>query len=124
MHHSGAMGKAQGSAGREEEYQQKIEVNGLSLDDFVYRQNQPKPDLIKMDIEGGEGLALEGMARILRESHPVFLIELHGEQAARSVWEQLSACGYSLHEMRHSYARIASLDQLDWKAYVVALPLE
>ena len=124
MHHSGAMGKAQGSAGREEQYQQKIEVNGLSLDDFVYRQNQPLPALVKMDIEGGEGMALEGMARILKEAPPIFLIELHGEQAARSVWEQLSANGYSLHEMRHGYARIAALDQLDWKAYVVALPKE
>ena len=122
MHQSGAMGKAQGSAGREEEYQQKIEVNGLSLDDFVYRQNQPLPALVKMDIEGGEGMALAGMTRILKEAPPIFLIELHGEQAARSVWEQLGACGYGLHEMRHGYARIASLDLLDWKAYVVALP--
>ena len=69
-------------------------------------------------------MALEGMARILKEAPPIFLIELHGEQAARSVWEQLSANGYSLHEMRHGYARIAALDQLDWKAYVVALPKE
>jgi len=122
MHHSGAMGKAQGSAGREEQYQQKIEVNGLALDDFVYRQSQPLPNLVKMDIEGGEGMALAGMARILKEAPPIFLIELHGEQAARSVWEQLSANGYSLHEMRHGYARIAALDRLDWKAYVVALP--
>ena len=122
MHHSGAMGKAQGSAGREEEYQQKIEVNGLSLDNFVYGQNQPLPALVKMDIEGGEGMALEGMTRILKDAPPIFLIELHGEQAARSVWEQLSACGYSLHQMRSGYPRIASLDELDWKAYVVALP--
>ena len=124
MHHSGAMGKAQGSAGREEEYQQKIEVNGLSLDNFVYRQNQPLPALVKMDIEGGEGMALEGMTRILKEAPPIFLIELHGEQAARSVWEQLSACGYSLHQMQSGYPRIASLDELDWKAYVVALPIK
>ena len=122
MHQSGAMGKAQGSAGREEQYQQKIEVNGLALDDFVYRQNQPLPALVKMDIEGGEGMALAGMARMLKEAPPIFLIELHGEQAARGVWEQLSAHGYSLHEMRHGYARIGALDQLDWKAYVVALP--
>ena len=122
MHHSGAMGKAQGSAGREEEYQQKIEVNGLSLDNFVYGQNQPLPALVKMDIEGGEGMALEGMTRILKDAPPIFLIELHGEQAARSVWEQLSACGYSLHQMQSGYPRIASLDELDWKAYVVALP--
>jgi FkbM family methyltransferase len=124
MHHSGAMGKAQGSAGREEEYQQRIEVNGLALDDFVYQQGQPQPDLVKMDIEGGEGMALAGMTRILQETQPIFLIELHGEQAARSVWEQLSARGYSLNQMRQGYPRIQSLDELDWKAYVVALPVK
>ncbi|MDK2980909.1 MAG: hypothetical protein PWQ55_1256 [Chloroflexota bacterium] len=122
MHHSGAMGKAQGSAGREEAYEQQIEVNGLALDDFIYQQGQPLPGLVKMDIEGGEGMALAGMARVLKEAPPIFLIELHGEQAARSVWEQLDANGYSLHRMQPGYARIAALDQLDWKAYVVALP--
>ena len=122
MHYSGAMGKAEGSAGREETYQHSMRVDGLTLDDFVFKQRQPKPALIKLDIEGGEGMALAGMPRVLTEVRPVFLIELHGEQAARQVWEKLSASGYSLHRMRSGYPRINSLQELDWKAYVVALP--
>ncbi len=122
MHHSGAMGKAEGSAGRDEQYEHSITVDGLAMDDFVYKDKNPPPDLVKLDIEGGEGLALAGMARILREAQPVFLIELHGEQAARQVWEQLSANHYSLHRMRKGYPQIRSLAELDWKAYVVALP--
>lgn len=124
MHHSGAMGKAMGSAGREEEYQQSIEIPGLALDDFVFGQNQPKPGLVKMDIEGGEGMALAGMQRVLREVKPVFLIELHGEQAARQVWEQLNANNYRLHQMRSGYPRIQSLSELDWKAYGIGLPVQ
>jgi hypothetical protein len=67
-------------------------------------------------------MALEGMPRILKEIRPIFLIELHGEQAARQVWERLSANHYSLHQMRHGYPKIHSLDDLDWKAYVVGFP--
>jgi FkbM family methyltransferase len=122
MHQSGAMGKAMGSAGRDEAYQQNLEVNGLALDDFVFGQKQLEPGLIKLDIEGGEGMALAGMARILKEIRPIFLIELHGEQAAGQVWEQLTASHYSLHQMRHGFPRINALKELDWKAYVVALP--
>lgn len=121
MHRSGAMGKAAGSAGRDEKYQQSIQVDGVALDDFVFQQDQPKPDLIKLDIEGGEGMALAGMSRILKEVRPVFLIELHGEQAARQVWDRLTANHYNIHQMRHGFPKINSLQELDWKAYVVAL---
>jgi len=122
MHSSGAMGKLQGSAGRDETYQQTLPVQGLALDDFAFAAGNPKPGLIKMDIEGGEGLALEGMPRLLVEVQPVFLIELHGEQAACQVWQQLHTHGYSLHRMQRGYAPIPSLQELDWKAYVIALP--
>lgn len=122
MHHSGAMGKAAGSAGRDEHYEQSITVAGLALDDFVYKEKHPLPGLVKLDIEGGEGMALAGMTRILKDARPVFLIELHGEQAAAQVWEQLTANRYHLHRMRKGYARVAALAELDWKAYVVALP--
>jgi len=124
MHRSGAMGKAQGSAGRDEDYQQSLHIPGLALDDFVFRQNQPKPDLVKLDIEGGEGMALAGMARILKETRPIFLIELHGEQAAHQVWEQLSEHHYHIHRMQRGYREIDSIRELDWKAYVVAIPEE
>ena len=39
-HASGAMGKAQGSAGRNEPYSKTISVPGISLDDFVYSRRK------------------------------------------------------------------------------------
>ena len=119
-HASGAMGKALGSAGRDEHYAQTIRVQGLALDDFVYSQGKPPPAVIKLDIEGGEGMALAGMPRLLEEASPVLLIELHGEEAARQVWDCLTAGGYSLRPMRQNAAAIRSLAELDWKAYVIA----
>ena len=122
-HSSGAMGKVVGSAGRDEHYLQKIQVNGLALDDFVFIQKNPAPDLIKMDIEGGEVLAIQGMRRILKESRPVFFIELHGEESARVVWESLTGCGYELSLMKKGYKRVTALNQIGWKAYIIARPI-
>lgn len=121
-HASGAMGKAQGSAGRDEHYTQTIKVAGVALDDFVFQQGNPPPAVIKMDIEGGEGLALAGMPRLLKEARPLLLIELHGQEAARQVWDCLKAKRYTLRAMRVGSALIQSLDELDWKAYVIAAP--
>lgn len=122
VHPSGAMGKAEGSHGRQVDYPEQIKVPALALDDFVFTRGNPPPRLVKLDIEGGEGMALAGMQRTLEEIRPVFLIELHGEQAAKEVWRILKEKGYSLHQLRRGYPLISSLDQLDWKAYITALP--
>jgi FkbM family methyltransferase len=121
-HASGSMGKAAGSAGREDQsYPSSITVEGLALDDYVYAQGNPPPQAVKMDIEGGEVLALQGMARLLRQAKPVLLIELHGEQAASAAWQALGAAGYAVRRMQKGYPQVASLDELDWKAYIVAV---
>ncbi len=117
------MGKAEGSAGRKEiTYGEAIQVAGVSLDDFVYTDGNPAPQVIKMDIEGGEVLALPGMRRLLHEACPLVFLELHGDEAAKTAWEAFSAAGYSLHRMRSGYPSVPGLDSLDWKAYLVAQP--
>ncbi|GAB4534129.1 MAG: hypothetical protein Fur0018_23860 [Anaerolineales bacterium] len=113
------MGKAAGSAGRSLDYADSIEVPALALDDFVYAQGNPPPALLKMDIEGGEVLALPGMRRLLHEAHPLLLLELHGPESARAAWDALTAAGYTLHRMAHGFPQVHTLDELDWKAYVL-----
>lgn len=121
VHESVGMGKAAGSAGRHDEhYKAEISVPGLSLDEFVYAQGNPAPDAIKIDIEGGEVLALPGMRRLLREVHPLLFLELHGPESEKAAWDTLTAAGYTLHTMQNGYPRIESLEQLGWKAYVIA----
>lgn len=121
-HSSGAMGKTEGSAGRDSAYNQRLRVPALTLDHFFFGQGHPPPQVVKMDIEGGEGLALAGMTRLLSQTRPVLLIELHGEQAAHQVWELLTAHAYRLHHMGKGNPQVKSANQLDWKAYVTALP--
>lgn len=121
-HASGAMGKVSGSAGREEQYGETLRVAAIALDDYVFQSGHPAPQVVKMDIEGGEGLALRGMSRLLRENRPTLLIELHGQDAARQVWEILRANHYQICQMTKTMPEILSLDDLGWKAYIVALP--
>lgn len=117
------MGKAEGSAGRQGiVYGEAIEVPGVSLDDFVFAGEHPAPRVVKMDIEGGEVLALPGMRRVLQECRPRLLIELHGEQAARQAWDVLAAAGYRICRMARGFPEVRAVEELDWKAYLVAFP--
>jgi FkbM family methyltransferase len=117
---SGAMGKVEGSAGRANGNRKSIEVPGICLDDFVYRDGNPPPQVIKMDIEGGEVLAMKGMKRLLAEFHPLILLELHGPESAQVAWEVLTKAKYRIYQMQHGNPSVPSLEALDWKAYLVA----
>lgn len=120
VHASGGMGKVEGSAGRAEQYRDSIETRSFSLDEFVYEGGHPAPHIVKMDIEGGEVLALPGMIRLLREAKPVLLLELHGPEAAQQAWAVLSSAGYRIFLMQRSFPEIVSPSALPWKAYVIA----
>jgi FkbM family methyltransferase len=124
IHASGGMGKVAGSAGRQDNYESEITVPGISLDEFVYGQGNPPPKVVKMDIEGGEVLALPGMRRVLTEARPLMLMELHGPESCRAAWETLTESGYEICWMRSGHPVIPSLEALGWKAYIVARPLQ
>jgi FkbM family methyltransferase len=122
VHASGGMGKAAGSAGRQDEYVSEVTVPGISLDEFVYTQGNPPPQVVKMDIEGGEVLALPGMEQVLTQARPLMLMELHGHESCRVAWDMLNAAGYQICWMRKGYPVVPSLEAMDWKAYIVARP--
>lgn len=125
VHDSVGMGKAAGSAGRFAEiYKEEITVAGITLDEFVFSHNNPAPSVVKMDIEGGEVLALPGMIRVLREFHPVMLLELHGPESEKTAWEILTSHGYKIRQMADGYPVIKNPEDLSWKAYLIAVKEE
>ena len=118
---SSAMGKVDGSAGRSSiEYQSSIQVDGVAIDEFIYNSGNPVPVILKIDIEGGEILAVPGMSSLLHEFHPILLVELHGPEAARTTWELLKKEDYRICRMTSDYPQVHSLQDLDWKSYLVA----
>ncbi len=118
-------GKLDGSAGRSTiRYKESIDISGISIDDFIYRSGNPAPDILKIDIEGGEILALPGMSRVLHEKQPIVMIELHGPESAQAGWDLLIKENYRICHMAPNYPPILTLQEIDWKSYWVAFPNE
>jgi FkbM family methyltransferase len=67
-------------------------VRALRLDDVL--KEEPPPDFIKIDVEGGAGGVLRGAARILDGIGPDVYLELHGPEERASVRDELLARGY------------------------------
>lgn len=65
-------------------------VPGVALDDLP----APAPDLVKIDVEGGELEVLAGMRRLLAEVQPVIVCEMHDTNDA--FCEAMSAAGYEV----------------------------
>ncbi|MEK6223121.1 MAG: FkbM family methyltransferase [Chloroflexota bacterium] len=123
VHESDDMGKVAGSAGRQENYTEALAIQAVSLDDLVYKDNLPAPHLIKIDIEGGEVLAFPGMQQLLKKTQPLVLVELHGPESAAAAWTTLIAADYTLHLMKAGFPQVDSVEELDWKAYLIGMSL-
>jgi FkbM family methyltransferase len=84
-------------------------VPALRLDELFDHLRLTTIDLLKMDIEGGEGFALTGLAQSLRE-HRIkrLLVELHPAQLLEKgqsedeVFAQLQQSGYRIWSVDHS----------------------
>ena len=61
----------------------------------------PRPDFIKMDIEGEETAALRGSARILAERHAVWFIAVHGSTVRVEISALLTSQNFTLHWLTH-----------------------
>jgi FkbM family methyltransferase len=125
VHRSGAMGKLSGSADRDTSYESVTAVSSVRLDDFVFRDGNPLPHVIKVDIEGGAVKALPGSVRVIAAARPIFLLELHGPEERQVAWDVLRLHNYRWHAMRRGYPEISRLTDLDdrWRQHVVAMPL-
>lgn len=71
-----------------------VRLRVARLDTLVETHELPKPDVIKMDVEGAEALALEGAKSVLLNYQPRLVIELHGAEVAQQVLKILWSVGY------------------------------
>lgn len=122
LHSSAGMGKLNGIHGRDVPYMGELNVFTVCLDDFVYQDFNPFPNIVKMDIEGGGEKAISGMERILNEARSICFWELHGPEEAYIAWSTLRRGGYSIRRMASGYPEIKDKNELGWKEYIVAMP--
>ena len=82
-----------------------IEVNIDSLDNQMIIQNLPKPDIVKIDVEGLELDVLEGMKQTIARYNPQLIIEIHGHDVQgkidniKKVVRVLIDFGYSIYHI-------------------------
>ena len=74
---------------------QEVVVDTDTLDHFAETNLIKKIDLIKIDVEGGEMLVLDGMKNILKFHKPIVIVELIGEKRIKEGQEYLKAFGYN-----------------------------
>jgi FkbM family methyltransferase len=89
---------------RKETGAQTADVDVDTLDNQL-AAGLPRPDFVKLDVEGVERDVLEGMRTVIAAHRPRLYIEIHGADPARkldnvtSVAQFLWSCGYNVHHV-------------------------
>ena len=89
----------------------------LSLDTLALEQ---APALIKIDIEGHELAALEGMRELIEQHHPVLSIEADTEEEANAIAAALCDLGYDSYDFvtdAFNPANFSGNDEDIWKGH-------
>jgi FkbM family methyltransferase len=81
-------------------FERDVVVQIVRLDTLVFERKSPRPDLIKIDVEGAEADVLEGARRTLNEYRPKILLEAHSEALAVFCRHKLDEVGYQLRELQ------------------------
>lgn len=76
-----------------------ISVEIKTLDGMLARGALPPPDIIKIDVEGAEGMVLKGAERTLATAKPIILAEIHSARLMREVKALLERHGYMVDEI-------------------------
>lgn len=71
-------------------------VETVSLDYLIKDENYRVPDIIKIDVEGNEGLVIAGMRHIFDHYCPILICELHAHlgESSKNILETLIAYDY------------------------------
>ncbi len=76
-------------------------VQAISLDDFL--QTSPAPDFLKCDVEGAEVAVFSGAKRLLKETRPILLCEIHSEENRRVLLEDFTRLAYKCESLGQNH---------------------
>jgi len=71
-----------------------LEARSIALDERIDEGKLPRPDVLKIDIEGAELLALQGVRKALANSHPMIFLSTHSGKVHKDCVSFLAALGY------------------------------
>jgi len=103
-----------------------VQVKTTTLDDFLVSQKITKVDIIKMDIEGAEILALEGMKNTLIKHQPLLFLEFSPYSILKTnrnpidFLSTLHEIGYSIFEINKTRQRLDKLT--NFQKFIESMP--
>jgi len=118
--------KGHNSIIRSEELKTFAQVKTTTLDDFLVSQKIAKVDMIKMDIEGAEIMALEGMTNTLIKYMPLLFFEFSPHSIIKinknpiDFLLTLFKIGYSIFEINKTCQRLDSVT--DFQKFIEKIP--
>ncbi len=74
--------------------QGSIEVRTITLDEYILEGTAPKPDVIKVDVEGAEHEVFKGAQELIQKWRPLIFLDTHGREAHEGTVNLLSRYGY------------------------------
>ena len=97
------------------------EVQAFALDGLL--ETGPPPDVLKIDVEGAEMLALQGAARLLSQIRPRIYCEVAAENSV-AAGDLFSAFDYDVFDASLPAAKRSPLRAAPWNALAVPRPRE
>jgi FkbM family methyltransferase len=82
---------------------EQLEVPAMRIDTLIERGERP-PEVLKIDVEGGEYLVLQGGRKLLQEKKPILLMEVHHICLMLEVQRFLQTIGYSTRVLDEEHA--------------------
>ena len=76
-----------------------LTVRTVRLDDLVSSGELRPPSVLKIDVEGAEGLVLAGAVETLRAHRPIIFLATHGDQIHAECAASLRGVGYELERL-------------------------
>jgi FkbM family methyltransferase len=87
-----------------------IEISCVNLDELVFEMGYPKPDFVKIDVEGAEHYVLSSSHRTGMEIRPIILLELHNPEGEKAAERWLATYEYIAIDV-HSGNRVSTAEE-------------
>ena len=93
------------------EFEDSENVLVESLDNFLQKNNVTKVDIIKIDVEGAEGLVIEGACSTIHVFRPIIIFEINKNKNYQFDRKLETACKF-LYEEKYSFFSISNDESL------------
>lgn len=80
---------------------ESVVVDSTTLDTYC-DDHTPYPDLVKVDVEGGGNLVIDGASEILKQ-HPDWLVETHSEEEKGAFVDAFESNGYTVSRIAENH---------------------